>query len=827
MIPSTMDIASTLSLLLTMMIGWLCLSETTSCGHWCYTTKPHIVENLTTTELGVQYVIIMRIASAPNDTCCTLRRESLHLGDMSTVGNHSRDYLILACESASFTVIIPDTWLIGDRVSFKHLNVFGCDVSWPSVTRLATHITSVELTMTLPHTMSCSDKTSEMVPFRDVQVTTLTFTSVRDDSNADIARTGNKCDYGDYLQHIPHTAFSRVRSFQFLDIDLSRVQTTPFIQGFRLGLASFQRSNLTTVPGLHFTNGGYHSPPIITLLELNIQHNKARTFTWETQKEQELFTRIDTSTNTDPRNTTILWLRDNAISRLPSHRKLGRIDYLDLSGNLMTSQTVSSLAEVRKATRIDISHNPIESLPDNTFDHFSNLLYLSLSNCSLNNITNVRWRNNKALIKLDMSYNHMTSVNLSQIVTKVPSLQAVDVQRSNLREVVFGDNPSHSLVWVDVLGNNLTTFPRDLLGIEAIRLLGNTITTEGMSTLTHTALHHGVLFHKGSINLQYNCIEYIPLDTGEQVERLSAVLSLYELPLHGNPLHCGCAEFKAWVSSMGVHHTDNLLCDTRNLTEASRKELRRLFPTTHCHMSSKTTRFPYQCQSMLMLHHRVTVGLVVTVLLCLCAIVITLVYRFRYKITQTIFITTGLRLQRNCCKASHVYEYDAYVAYCDADRIWVIRNLVKPLETMDPPYRLCLYDRDFSLGGDTCLTTMEKMALSRTTLIVLSSAMGESSWCSFQINAAIEERRLRGQPFSATPVSRDYFDHSTLTPAQRVYMGAMPTIKKGDRQFYRKLEFALGSPISGGGHREPGEGLPSVDQLQYYNSSNSLQDELE
>jgi protein toll len=55
-----------------------------------------------------------------------------------------------------------------------------------------------------------------------------------------------------------------------------------------------------------------------------------------------------------------------------------------------------------------------------------------------------------------------------------------------------------------------------------------------------------------------------------------------------------------------------------------------------------------------------------------------------------------------------------------ADRDWVISELQPELEDGPEKYRLCLHERDFTLGSIIANNIVESMKDSRTTLVVLS-----------------------------------------------------------------------------------------------------------
>ena len=61
---------------------------------------------------------------------------------------------------------------------------------------------------------------------------------------------------------------------------------------------------------------------------------------------------------------------------------------------------------------------------------------------------------------------------------------------------------------------------------------------------------------------------------------------------------------------------------------------------------------------------------------------------------------------------------------------------MKPLEGLNPPYNLCLHERDFQVGIPICDNITSAIEGSKCTLVVVSRNWLESDWCQFEFRVA-------------------------------------------------------------------------------------------
>ncbi|XP_076107474.1 toll-like receptor 6 [Mytilus galloprovincialis] len=94
-------------------------------------------------------------------------------------------------------------------------------------------------------------------------------------------------------------------------------------------------------------------------------------------------------------------------------------------------------------------------------------------------------------------------------------------------------------------------------------------------------------------------------------------------------------------------------------------------------------------------------------------------------------------------ESSDDFEFDAFVVYCDADRLWVHGVLLKRLENAH--LNICVHHRDFDVG-DTIINNIGKyMEKSWKIIVVLSNNFAKSEWSQWEVDLVQERRRRQGK----------------------------------------------------------------------------------
>ena len=128
-----------------------------------------------------------------------------------------------------------------------------------------------------------------------------------------------------------------------------------------------------------------------------------------------------------------------------------------------------------------------------------------------------------------------------------------------------------------------------------------------------------------------------------------------------------------------------------------------------------------------------TLSLTLSLSLFLLAVVF-VAYVFRYYIRLFLLMHFGWRFFYTYAKNETLY--DVFISYSSKDSDWVADKLVNPLESLNPPYNLCLHERDFLIGVPICDNIEKAIEGSKCTLCVVSKNWLESDWCQFEFRVA-------------------------------------------------------------------------------------------
>ncbi|KAK9505396.1 hypothetical protein O3M35_009465 [Rhynocoris fuscipes] len=192
------------------------------------------------------------------------------------------------------------------------------------------------------------------------------------------------------------------------------------------------------------------------------------------------------------------------------------------------------------------------------------------------------------------------------------------------------------------------------------------------------------------------------------------------------------------------------------------------------------------------------------ILMAVCILCIGAVgaYYLRYHIRYWIFLfRQAIRFKSfNRKTAVNKYKYDAFVSYSHEDRSFVIR-LVTMLETQPPYYKLCVFERDFSVGDIITESVLDCLSVSRRTILVISDSFARSTWCLWEMQLAQHKRLFfkdeNNEPLIIVKLGDIMDKHMTPTLRYliktRIYLQWNPENKK-QKIFWQKLRESLAPP---------------------------------
>ena len=149
-----------------------------------------------------------------------------------------------------------------------------------------------------------------------------------------------------------------------------------------------------------------------------------------------------------------------------------------------------------------------------------------------------------------------------------------------------------------------------------------------------------------------------------------------------------------------------------------------------------------------------------------------------------------------------MYEYDAFVAYHEEDRQWVIRELLQnmesPTDETSPKFNLCLHHRDFVPGTTITDNIIESVGKSHKTILVFTNHFVQSSWCDFELNMARIKCFDEGRDLIII-IMLEQVDPKHMTKTLRALLRRITYIKwpenLGERQrFWENVRKALRAP---------------------------------
>ena len=203
--------------------------------------------------------------------------------------------------------------------------------------------------------------------------------------------------------------------------------------------------------------------------------------------------------------------------------------------------------------------------------------------------------------------------------------------------------------------------------------------------------------------------------------------NLSHIDFSGNPFDCSCKLFwfLNWIKYnqyrlVGYADSHNYACDG------------------HLTSLKNVTLTPEECLarpfSPLI---RGSLGMLLAILLIF--VTASFVHRFRWYLRLLFFhLSIWLRptLPKRPSRQDN-FAFDLFVSHNSSDTLWVKDVLIPELEiNTQPPFKLCVYSRNWIAGRyiDDCI--IESLTRSRKTLLLVTNAFARSEWCQYEMAMA-------------------------------------------------------------------------------------------
>ena len=409
-------------------------------------------------------------------------------------------------------------------------------------------------------------------------------------------------------------------------------------------------------------------------------------------------------------------------------------------------------------SKIDLSHNQLTVLANDTLNNMSSLTELYIKYNKINHIETGCFEGLSSLSVLSFGHNPTlgTIIGSLQIAFRhIRTLRTLDLSSCGIGRLTVG--LLQSLPQLDVLiltDNDIISWEPNLFYYQ----------------LSLSILH---LRHNRIVTMNSSSVEYLP--------------ALREIYLDSNPLICSCnlLQFRDWILS-GRFFVDINVNDPKSYACASPPKVKGV-PLLDVDLGFKV------CGPI----DAIIGGSVGGFAFVLLVVLSVIMYRYRWYIRYGCFLLKGRLRQRRNQERLLDCEYDAFVSYNHGDQRWVIEHLLPELEYRGN-IRLCLHDRDWLAGPDVADNIIDSIENSHKTILILSNHFAQSQWCELEMSMA-QHKLLTSQKNVLVLVLKDPIDDCYMTNRLRHLMTTQTYLawEEGDPKKVRRFWKALRQTVKG------------------------------
>nr|XP_050035875.2 toll-like receptor 2 [Dermacentor andersoni] len=428
------------------------------------------------------------------------------------------------------------------------------------------------------------------------------------------------------------------------------------------------------------------------------------------------------------------------------------------------------------ALRLIISGTNLTTLPNRAFCGFPMLKEVFLDRCRLTNIhgspfecleqlevlsisrNDIKWLHGenlkglKRLVYLNMNNNGITYLQGSHVLSNLISLRTLAVAQNEIDEVQFDSMNNFAIQELNLAGNQLRLW-RPPLFIHMRKLKDLNLADNVLSRIDDDMRRD--LYHINHVNVSYN-----PWDCSScQLKNLRSILQMH-------PDMCN----NCFLCAQPLEQYGK---DVRYVT----------WPEDKCSP----------------LDHYRTYGIPVILSFMSMTMLAYVLYRNRwycmYGLLYLKVSIKGYRRQRH----SDRFIWDGFLSYHTSDADLVRDVLIPRLESPPMHFRLCVAERDFIPGLPIVENICRAIALSRTSVFVLSREFCRSRWCMFELSLAHHRLSESDRHYGIVLIKKNDVDESEMGDVVEYYVKSrtyvqLPLDSPDDAQkgfFWLQLQAAL------------------------------------
>ncbi len=209
--------------------------------------------------------------------------------------------------------------------------------------------------------------------------------------------------------------------------------------------------------------------------------------------------------------------------------------------------------------------------------------------------------------------------------------------------------------------------------------------------------------------------------------------------------------------------------------------------TSVCEYSGEWS-VPPKCIPMSNNRQTIIVGATFGAFTVFILLIILVVFIFRREIVVILYAKFGVRF--NSQKEEN-RNYDAFIAYSQDDIGFVKYQLLRPLEQMNPKFKICIHHRDFEIGNFISTNIINAIKQSKRTIIVLSQSFITSEWCKFEFEQA-HLQLMHDQSYKLIVILLDEPRNLESIPQlMQSYIQTRTYLMRTDKLFWKKLLYQM------------------------------------